>query len=67
MTGDRGGNLGPFFLIAIAVVVFLVWRSAFGFDPVPWLRGMHIGLPLAGILAAAVIVVIWAGKFASFK
>jgi hypothetical protein len=63
----EGSNLGPFFLIAVAVVVFLLWRSAFGFNPVPWLRGIHLGLPLVGILAAAIVVVIWAGKFVSFK
>jgi len=62
-----GSNLGPFFLVAIAVVGFVVWRSVFGFDPMPWLRGMHLGIPLAGILVGAVVVVVWAGKFLSTR
>ena len=62
-----GNNLGPFFLIAILVVGFVVWRAVFGFDPLPWLRGMQLGLPLVCILVGAVIVVLWAGKFFSTK
>jgi len=62
-----GGNLGPFFLFAIAVIGFVVWRAVFGFDPLPWLRGMHLGLPLVLLLVGAITVVLWAGKFLSLK
>lgn len=62
-----GSNFGPFFLVAIAVAGFVVWREVFGFDPIPWLRGMQLGLPLAGILIGALIVVVWAGRFFSTK
>lgn len=62
-----GSNLGPFFLVAILAAGFFVWHEAFGFDPLPWLRGIHLGLPLVGILIGAVVVVLWAGKTFSTK
>jgi hypothetical protein len=63
----NGSNFGPFLLVAIAVAGFVVWREVFGFNPMPWLRGMQLGLPLAGILIGAVLVVLWAGRFLSTK
>jgi hypothetical protein len=60
-------NLGPYFLIALAVLGILCWRAVFGFNPLPWLRGMQIGLPLVGVLAAGVVVVLWAGKFLDLR
>jgi|HubBroStandDraft_3_1064219.scaffolds.fasta_scaffold315057_2 hypothetical protein len=62
-----GGNHGPIVLVALVAVGFLVWRAVFGFDPMPWLRGMQVGLPLVCILIGAVVVVLWAGKFFSMK
>lgn len=62
-----GGNLGPWFLVVLVVVGFVIWRTVFGFDPLPWLRGMQIGLPLVCFLVGALVVVLWAGKFFSTK
>ena len=63
----NGSNLGPWFLVAIVVVGFIVWRTTFGFDLMPSLRGMQLGLPLVCGVVGAIIVVLWAGKFFSTK
>jgi hypothetical protein len=62
-----GPNLGPYFVVALVVLGFFGWRAFFGFDPLPWLRGMQLGLPLVCILAAGVAVVLWAGKFLDIR
>ena len=62
-----GSNLGPFVLVMILVAVFLFLRGVLGSDPLPWLRGIQLGLPLVCILIGAIVVVLWAGKFFSTK
>lgn len=67
MSKSGGGNFGIFVVIAILLVAWAAFNGLFGFDPMPILRGMHMGVPLVCILLAAVVIVLWAGKFFDIK
>jgi hypothetical protein len=66
MSANRS-NSGVFFLVAVLAVGYLTVRAVVGDDAMPALRGIDLGVPFAGILIAAVILVCWAGKFFSVK
>jgi len=66
MSANRS-NSGVFFLVGVLAVGYLIVRAVVGDDTMPALRGIDLGVPLAGILTVAVILVCWAGKFFSVK
>jgi hypothetical protein len=62
MERDRG-SFG--LIIVLGILVFVYWqlRRMFGIDPMSVFRGIDIGVPLGCVIAAAVVLVLWAGKF----
>ena len=44
------GSFGAVLFIGLVLVGFVIAREFFGFDPMPLLRGMHLDVPLVGLL-----------------
>jgi hypothetical protein len=61
------GSFGAVLFIGLVLVGFVIAREFFGFDPMPLLRGMHLDVPLVGLLIGAALIVLWAGKFLDFQ
>ena len=57
------GSFGAIFLVGSLLVGFMIAHEVLGFDPMPILRGMHLEVPLVGLLIGAILIVLWAGKF----
>jgi len=58
------GNLGAILIIvSLPVAAYWYLHTQYGYDLMPALRGIHLGLPLVCGIAAAIVLILWAGKF----
>ena len=62
MTSQRS-SFGTLFFMGIVAVGTIMGFNIAGIDPMPALRGIHLGYPLVFLLAGALVFVVWAGKF----
>jgi hypothetical protein len=71
-SSGRSSGAGALLILIVVVVgaIILVSRSqifAALYQMVPWLRGMTLEVPVICAIAAAVVIVVWAGKFLDLR